>query len=233
MPPRSGSRGRWRRELSSRSRSSGAAASMRRPAGRSRAPRPRPKRSTQERRAGDGEAPRNLGGARDADSRAADDLRLGLAPTKLKGSLVEREAVVLACHAERLAEPAGAGAEEAQVVEAASSTHRLHPFDGLDRPQEHGRGDALLAADEVDAPVDAVRAVDVGVPGEAEHRRVARRPAAEAVARRILVVVRLDLDDRAADSADEERDAEEVGRDLLHRAGEEVLADHASGRLES
>jgi hypothetical protein len=42
------------------------------------------------------------------------------------------------------------------------------------------------------------------------------------VSRRVLVVVRLDLDDRPADAVDQQRDAEQVGRDLVNRAGEEV-----------
>ena len=47
-------------------------------------------------------------------------------------------------------------------------------------------GDALFLADEVEAPVDPVRAVDVGVAGRAEHRRVPLGAAAVAVARRVL-----------------------------------------------
>ena len=81
--------------------------------------------------------------------------------------------------------------------------------------------------------MDPVRAVDVRVPRRAEHGGVSLRAAAEPVARRILVMVGLDLDDRAPHSVDEERHAEQVGRDLVHRAGEEIPADHASGRSES
>ena len=48
--------------------------------------------------------------------------------------------------------------------------------------------------------------------------------------RGILLVVRLDLDDRAADAVDEERHADEVGRDLVHRPGEEVTRERVHGR---
>jgi hypothetical protein len=41
------------------------------------------------------------------------------------------------------------------------------------------------------------------VAGRTEHRRVPRRAPAEAVGRRILGVVGLDLDDAAADTVDE------------------------------
>ena len=64
--------------------------------------------------------------------------------------------------------------------------------------------------------MDPVGAIDVGVPAGQEHRRVALRPAVpEAVRRRILVVVRLELDDRAADAVDEELSADQLWRDLV------------------
>jgi hypothetical protein len=43
---------------------------------------------------------------------------------------------------------------------------------------------------------------------------------------RILVVVRLRLDDQAADPRYEQRHADEVGRNLVHRAREELASDH-------
>jgi hypothetical protein len=69
--------------------------------------------------------------------------------------------------------------------------------------------------------VDAVRAVDVGVAAAEEHRGVARGAAVEvAVARGVLVVVGLDLDDHAADAVDVELGADELRRDLEHRPGQ-------------
>ena len=73
--------------------------------------------------------------------------------------------------------------------------------------------------------MDAVGAVNVGVAGRAEHHGVARGRAAEAVRRRIGVVIGLDLDDQAAHAVEQQRRADQVGRDLVHAAGEE-------GRLE-
>ena len=128
---------------------------------------------------------------------------------------------MLARDAERLAEPPRPGAEQPRVVEPAPLAHRLEPVRRLERPHEHGARDALVLADEVQAPVDAVGAVDVRVPGRAEHRGVARGTAAVAVARRVLVVVGLDLDDRAADAVDEQRRADQRRRDLVDAAGEE------------
>ena len=69
--------------------------------------------------------------------------------------------------------------------------------------------------------MDAVRAVDVGAAGRAEHRRVPLRAAAEAVRGGIVAVVRLHLDDPAADAVDVELGADELRRDLVHAAREE------------
>ena len=123
--------------------------------------------------------------------------------------------------AECLAEPSGTGAEEPQVVEPAALVHPLEAVHRLQRAHEHGGRALLRLADEIEAPVDPVGAVDVGVARRAEHRRVSRRSPPKAVARGIRPVVGLDLDDRPADAIDEERDAQKRGRDLVHAAREE------------
>jgi hypothetical protein len=77
--------------------------------------------------------------------------------------------------------------------------------------------------------VDPVGAVDVRAAGRAEHRSVAGGAAAEAVRRRVLVVVRLDLDDPAAHAVEEEGRADELRSDVVHRAREERAAEpHAA-----
>ena len=131
---------------------------------------------------------------------------------------------MLARDAECLAEPARPAAEEPWVVEPAPLAHRVETVRRLERAHEHRVRDALVLADEVQAPVDPVRAVDVRVAGRAEHRGVPLGTAAEAVARRVLVVVGLDLDDPPADPVDEQRHADQRGRDLVDAAGEEASA---------
>ena len=59
-------------------------------------------------------------------------------------------------------------------------------------------------------------------PARAEHRDPRRREPLVAVACGIADGVRLDLDDAAADAVDEQRDAHELGRDLVHGPREEV-----------
>jgi hypothetical protein len=130
--------------------------------------------------------------------------------------------VVLAGEPQRLAEPAWPRAEQPFILEASALPHRPHPVGRLERAYENRFGDSFRAADEVQAPVDTVRAVDVGVAGRTEHGRVAARPAAVGMASGIGVMVRLDLDDRAADAVDQEGGADQVRRDHVHRAREEV-----------
>ena len=103
---------------------------------------------------------------------------------------------MLARDAERLAQPPRA---RGRAARASSSPRRRRicsrPSRRLERADQHRGGAPLLLADEVQAPVDPVGAVDVRVPGRPEHRGVPRCAAAVAVRRRILGVVRLDLDD--------------------------------------
>src|SRR6185437_13779492 len=99
----------------------------------------------------------------DADPRAHCEWRLGLARKELEGRRVERESVEDARDAERLAQLARARAERTRRLEPPPLAHRLEPVRGLERPHERRLGASLLGADEVEAPVDAVRAIDVGV----------------------------------------------------------------------
>jgi hypothetical protein len=105
----------------------------------------------------------------DSDAWPGDHLGLVVALVQLEWGLVERQPVVLARDAERLAETARAGAEEARVIEPAPLTHRVDAVGRLERAQQDCGRHTLVAADEVQAPVDAVGAVDVGVPGRTEH----------------------------------------------------------------
>src|SRR4029079_10214700 len=181
----------------------------------------------EEARANLGVAPRQVRGARDPDAGHCDRLDGLLALSQLERRAVEPPAVELLRDPERLAEAAWAAAEEAWVVEPASCAHHVEAVRRLERTNQGRTCHAFGLADEVEAPVDSVRAVDVRVAGRAEHRGVALRPSLVAVAGRVLLVVRLDLDDPAAEAVHEERCANELGRDLVHAAREEIRAEHA------
>src|SRR5205085_3854432 len=153
-------------------------------------------------RAGEAVAPRPFGRLRDPDARARHDGDGLPARPELEGRRVERQAGVRTRHAERLAEPSRAGAEETDRIEPAPLSHRVDARARLERTDEDGVRDSDRLTHDVEAPVDPVRAVDVRMTGRPEHGRVARCASAIAMRGRILVVVRLDLDDHAADPVD-------------------------------
>jgi hypothetical protein len=154
---------------------------------------------------------------------------------QLEGRLVERETVVLPRDRERLAETSRPGAEQAILGDAATPPHRVEPVQRLERADQHGVRHVDVLADEVQAPVDRRTSGRRTRAGRAEHRRVPRGPAAEAVRGGILVVVRLDLDDRPADAVAEQRRPISSGAtSCTDRAKKSRRARHASlSRFES
>ena len=97
-----------------------------------------------------------------------------------------------------------------QVVAPPPRAHRLDAVRRLERPDQHRRALARRAADDVDAPVDPVGAVDVEAAGRPEHHLVPRRQPGVAVRRRVVLPVRLGLDHHPADAVDEQRPADHV-----------------------
>ena len=175
-------------------------------------------------------APGALGGLRDPDPRARHDLdRRPRRGRSSNGGSSSAQPVVLARDGERLAEAARARSRAAAGRRALAAPASLDTCGRLERPDQDRVGDALAAADEVQAPVDAVGAVDVGVPGRrGTSTRCARRRSAEAVRGRVLVVVRLDLDDDPADAVDVAARPDQLGRDLDAPAAYEVMGSFAS-----
>ena len=106
-------------------------------------------------------------------------------------------------------------------MQSAPAPHRRNAVGRLQRPDQHRARGAFLLADEIDAPVDAVGAIDVAKAGRAEHHFVARRRPTERMRGRIGVMIGLDLDDDAADTVYQQRRADQIGGDLVHAAGKE------------
>ena len=92
------------------------------------------------------------------------------------------------------------------------------PVERLQRPDEHRGARIHVVADGVEQGVDAVGAVDVGDAGRPEERRGARRQARPGVRGGLGAVVGLGLDDDPGGVAVAHDAADEVGRDLEHRA---------------
>src|SRR5438132_126424 len=93
---------------------------------------------------------------------------------------VERQPVVRARNAKGLAQPAGPRAQQPFVGETAAPAHGRKARRWPERADKDGAGAAFLLADEVEAPVNTVGAVNIGKPGRAEHHCVARSLAAKA-----------------------------------------------------
>ena len=145
-----------------------------------------------------------------------------IARAQLERRPVQRQAVVLDGHAQRLTQLAGPGTQIPHLGHAAPSSHCSNSGRRLDRPDQHRARRAGLLAHEVQAPVDAVGPVDVSVAGRPEHHRVALGLPAEAVRRRVGVVIGLDLDDPAADTVNQQRRPDQVGRHLMDGAVKEA-----------
>jgi hypothetical protein len=130
----------------------------------------------------------------------------------------ERQAIVLSRDTERLAEFTRAGAQVGLLAQAAAPPHYGEPFRGLDCPDEHGAGAALFLAHKVEAPMNSVRAVDIGIAGWAKHHSIALGAAIIGMRGWVGVVVGLDFDNNAAGAVDEQRRADQLGRNHMHRA---------------
>lgn len=141
------------------------------------------------------EAPRDLGGSADADTRANDRVRgrgrfVILDPDRVASD--EVHTVVGQIDPKRLAEPSRS---VGQRLSTAPPLHLLQADQRLDRPHKYCLTVALGAGDDVGASMDAVAEVHVQMPGGAEHHGIAFGPTSERVAGRIVGGIRLGLDD--------------------------------------
>ena len=143
----------------------------------------------------------------------------------LKRTLVQGEAILRVGDAERLAQTPWTGAQKPFVGNAATPAHGGKPVRRRECADQHRAGLALRLAYEVEAPVNTVGAVDIGITRRAEHDGIALGAAAEGMCRGIGVVIGLDLDDDAAHPFEQKRRADEIGGDGVHAADKEVSAE--------
>src|ERR1700722_10978965 len=185
----------------------------------------RSERFAQKARTFEAVAPGKVHGLGQADARADRDLDLFVAMMQLERWGIERKAILRPRDAERLAQAAGARAQQAHVAHATPAAHCRDALERLDRADQHRTGAAFRLAHEVHAPVDAVGAIDVDVAGRAEHHGVALGATAITVPCGIGVVIGLDLDDAAADAMAQKDRADQIRRDRVHAAGKKTASD--------
>src|SRR5580693_9595734 len=97
-------------------------------------------------------APRLFDRLGDADARSGDNLHLALTRKERERRRVKRQAVLGVGYPQRLANPAGAGAKQPHVGDAAPAPHGRQPYRRLEGPDQHRAGRAFWLADQIHAP---------------------------------------------------------------------------------
>src|SRR5260370_29674546 len=112
---------------------------------------------------------------RNADPYPRDDVRLFRPRMQRDRRGVERQLAVLDGDGECFAELAWSRAQRSLVMQAAPAPHRCNAVGRLQGADQHRAGGTLLLADEIQAPMNAIGAIDIGKAGRAEHHQIARR----------------------------------------------------------
>jgi hypothetical protein len=173
--------------------------------------------------AGGGESPGAVYGFGDPDPGAGDDLRwLPGWRAEQEGFAAQVSLVVGEVDSKRLGQLAGAGAEVDVWLASAAGAHLLDSLGRLQGPDQDGGGLSLRFGDRVEEAVNSVGEVDVGVPGGAKEDAGPLGQADVGVAGRVVGLVALGLDDRAAAPLVEERAADQLAGNIVDRAIEEL-----------
>ena len=166
------------------------------------------------------EAPRQLHGAADAYTGTDHNLRRLVRERQPERRLIEAQAVVGSIDRKSLGEVAGSGAKAADVFRAAPLSHPCNAGRRLEGADQN-RGTGLRrSADEVQAPMYAVRSINIGDARRSEHRPVPRCGSAKAVGGGIIMPVGFGLDNGPAAAVHVERRADQLPRHHAHIACE-------------
>src|SRR5215217_2669013 len=163
----------------------------------------RPEHLAEEARPGNAIPPRFLGRLGNADAHPLHDIGHGGPRPQFERRHIDCEAVMSPGDLERLAQAARSGAQEPLVGQAPTPAHGCETSQRPERPDQYGTGTALFLAHEVEAPVDAVGAVHVRKTRGTEHDGIALRRAPIGMRGRVGMMIRLELDDFAADAVEQ------------------------------
>src|SRR6266436_8729313 len=166
-------------------------------------------------------SPRQLDCFGNADPQPRDDVWFFRARMQRDWRGVQRQAVVLVGNPKRFGQLARPRAQQSLIVQSTATAHCGNAMGRLQGADQHRTRRAFLLADEIDAPMDAIGAIDIGNAWRPEHHQIARRRPAERMRGRFGVMIGLDLDDDAADAVNQQSRPDQVGRDLVHAAGKE------------
>lgn len=168
------------------------------------------KRVAQKGRALRSEPPPHVGSPRDPNTRASADIRFALPNSEIKRGRKERSSVKMAGHSESLAKASRPRAQDGFPGCPAPDPHRSKARLRLDRSEQYR---ACVLADEVEAPMQTVRPVDVSGAGGAEHRVVPGSFSNVTMRGGILPPVSFRFHDLAADPIYFQNDANQSLRD--------------------
>lgn len=165
--------------------------------------------------------------AADADPCPANDSlgARGTPPLEPHGGVrVEVESVASAVEVEGPRETAGPSTQVTIPGVGPSHPHRVEAFERLRRPKQDRAPPSGGTGDHVQAPVDAIDQIHVKMPRSFEHRCVASRAATERVARWVVWLIGLHLDEThpghdAVIESPGQYPTEELDRLLRRRAG--------------
>lgn len=127
---------------------------------------------------------------------------------------------MLDADAQRLADPARARAEQQWLRAATAALHLLKSENRLQGADKDG---AARPADEIEAPMNAVGPVDIGMAGLTEHDGGPRCRPPETVGGGIIRLIGFRFDDDAADAGYIQSDADQVCRNGNSTSVEKAL----------
>src|SRR5689334_16499173 len=110
---------------------------------------------------------------------------------------------MLLADAKRFTKAPRPSTEFPRIVEPAPGPHGLKARRRLKSPDQDCAAGLFTATDDIQAPMDPVRAIDIRVPSGTKHGGIAGRFSAEAVRGWVLAIVSLRLDDYTADAVDQ------------------------------
>jgi hypothetical protein len=183
------------------------------------------KRLAQELRAFQAVSPWQIDGFGYSNPNACDDVGFARARVQTDRRSIYRQFVMSVADAERLRQLAWSRAQQSLVAQFAPPPHGGNALGWLECADQHRARRAGRFANEVDAPVKAIRTVDVNEARRTEHHLVARRRPSKRMCGRIGVVIRFELNDYSTDPVHEQGGAYQIGGDLMHAACEERAFD--------
>ena len=176
------------------------------------------------------EAPLQLNLLGDSNARTGLQLELHFWPRvwcKDKRRPIQRAPIMRMSDRQRLPHPPWTRTQKARILLRSALPHRLNAMRRLKRPYEHASPVAFFEADEIQAPMQAVGAIDIDVARRPEQGCIASGFASVAVRGRITLVIGLGFDDHASDTLYQQQSSDQRSRDQYCILAKIYASNHA------